>query len=185
MGFTSNARLCSGVGSKFLHLAPNLLGDGFSNAVFHTAGDVLGVLSGVESILVAVEENLLLGFHNIVFLLRSCYPAGFLSDSSGAYDFAHTPFGDTTGQFRSSPAYVFTLVITLGTLELIPEQVRLYRTVQDSRGGIIFCKAGSATMRYGPGQFLHCQLPRRQHQSVDYLGTQYGSFSNLAFFLLR
>jgi len=45
---------------------------------------------------------------------------------------------DTTGQFRPSPAYVFTLVITLGALEPIPEQVRLYRTVQDSRGGIIF-----------------------------------------------
>lgn len=45
---------------------------------------------------------------------------------------------DTTGQFQSSPAYVFTLVTTLGALEPIPEQVRLYRTVQDSRGGIIF-----------------------------------------------
>lgn len=45
---------------------------------------------------------------------------------------------DTTGHFRPSLAYVFTLVVALGTPEPIPERARLYRAVQDSRGGIIF-----------------------------------------------
>ena len=162
-GITGSMATVKGITSKFLHLRPNLLGNGFGNTICHTTWGIIFVFPCFKSGFVSMEKNLFFSFHNFVFLFRSCYPAGFLSDSSGAYDFAHT-FVFSKRYDRSIPAqpsirfHPRYYVRCSGANPRAGTPVS-YRAGLSWRHYILY--RGSAAMRYGSEQFLHCQLPRR------------------------
>lgn len=143
---------CSGVRCEFLHLVPDFLCDFRENAVADTPRNQMLGFANIEIFFVAIDKPCMLLRHDILLLFRYCYPAGFLSRSSGAYVFAHT--------FIFSKRYDQSILVQPSIRFHPRNYVRpLGRQTQEGCTYIASCGtlvaalysayAGSAAMRYG------------------------------------